>query len=127
MSTGNPETDKKVLGGAVIFVVVVLALIAVFCLKATPNGIKVEDGNLVLSTVLGNGPEIPLDEIEIVDMPEGLMKHLFRTNGMSAGSVRYGHFMNEDSGQRLFIYETGDKPLVCFWRDDVIYVVDDWR
>ena len=77
--------------------------------------------------VIGKGHKIPADEITITEVPDGLLSHLIRTNGLSLGKINYGKFKNTKSGQKMFLYLTGKEDKVCFEYDGVLYVVDDWR
>ena len=93
-----------------------------------PKGISVnENGQIQLSTYIGKPQLIPVDEISVTEMPEGLLSHLIRTNGMSLGKLNYGHFKNTKSGQKMFLYLTGRKSRICFTYNGELYVVDDWR
>ena len=93
-----------------------------------PKGISVnENGQIQLSTYIGKPQLIPVDEISVTEMPEGLLSHLIRTNGMSLGKLNYGHFKNTKSGQKMFLYLTGKESRVCFTYNGDLYVVDDWR
>ena len=81
---------------AVTFLVVVSAILAYW-----PKGISVnEDNKIQLSTYIGKPQLIPVDDISITEMPEGMLKHLIRTNGMSLGKINYGHFKNTKPGRR---------------------------
>ena len=60
-------------------------------------------------------------------MPEGLLKHLIKTNGMSLGKINYGHFKNTKTGQKMFLCLTGKESKICFIYNGELYVVDDWR
>ena len=93
-----------------------------------PKGISVnENGKIQLSTYIGKPQLIPVDEISITEVPEGMLKHLIRTNGMSLGKINYGHFKNTKTGQKMFLYLTGRKSRICFTYNGELYVVDDWR
>ena len=108
---------------AVTFLVVVGVILA-YC----PKGISVnENGQIQLSTYIGKPQLIPVDCISITEMPEGLLKHLIRTNGMSLGKINYGHFKNTKTGQKMFLYLTGKESKICFTYNGELYVVDDWR
>jgi hypothetical protein len=109
-----------------------LILILVGCILLTmaywPSGVTVDqENNVNLGVVLGKGHKIPADEIKISEVPDSLLSHLIRTNGMSLGKINYGKFKNTKSGQKMFLYLTGKKEKVCFEYDGVLYVVDDWR
>ena len=108
---------------AVTFLVVVGVMLAYW-----PKGISVnENDEIQLSTYIGKPHLIPADEISITEMPEGLLNHLIRTNGMSLGKINYGHFKNTKTGQKMFLYLTGKESKVCFTYKGELYVVDDWR
>ena len=108
---------------AVTFLVVVGVMLAYW-----PKGISVnENGQIQLSTYMGKSQLIPADEISIIEMPDGLLSHLIRTNGMSLGKINYGHFKNTKTGQKMFLYLTGKESKVCFTYNGALYVVDDWR
>ena len=108
---------------AVTFLVVVGVMLAYW-----PKGISVnENGQIQLSTYIGKPQLIPADEISIAEMPEGMLKHLIRTNGMSLGKINYGHFKNTKTGQKMFLYLTGKESKICFTYNGELYVVDDWR
>ena len=108
---------------AATFLVVVGMLLAYW-----PKGISVnENGQIQLSTYLGKPRLIPVDDISVTEMPEGLLNHLIRTNGMSLGKINYGHFKNTKTGQKMFLYLTGKESKVCFTYNGELYVVDDWR
>lgn len=109
-------------------VILILAGTVLFVLSYWPSGITVDqDNNINLGVVLGKGHRIPADEITITDVPDGLLTHLIRTNGLGLGKINYGKFKNTKSGQRMFLYLTGKQDKVCFEYDGVLYVVDDWR
>ena len=111
----------------VISILSILVVVGVL-LAYWPKGISVnEDGNLQLSTYIGKPQLIPVDEIIITEMPEGLLSHLIRTNGMSLGKINYGHFKNTKTGQKMFLYLTGKGSRICFTYNGKLYVVDDWR
>ena len=108
---------------AVSFLVVVGVMLAYW-----PKGISVnENDKIQLSTYIGKPQLIPAYKISIIEMPEGLLKHLIRTNGMSLGKINYGHFKNTKTGQKMFLYLTGKENIVCFTYNGELYVVDDWR
>ena len=93
-----------------------------------PKEISVnENGQIQMSTYIGKPQLIPVDEISVTEMPEGLLSHLIRTNGMSLGKLNYGHFKNTKTGQKMFLYLTGKESRVCFTYNGDLYVVDDWR
>ena len=111
----------------VLTAVIVVASLALV-LVSFPRGITVDkDNNLKLRTVLGSPKRIPVDDIEIIEMPDGLLSHLIRTNGMSLGKYDYGHYKNTRTGQKMFLYLTGKPEKVCFKYEDQLFVVDDWR
>ncbi|MBQ9476566.1 MAG: hypothetical protein IJU63_02125 [Bacteroidales bacterium] len=108
---------------AVTFLIVVGVILAYW-----PKGVSVgENDEIQLSTYLGKPRLIPLDDISIIEMPEGLLSHLIRTNGMSLGKTNYGHFKNTKTGQKMFLYLTGKDSKICFTYNGELYVVDDWR
>lgn len=108
----------------------ILSLVGVILFMMTywPSGVTIDgDNNICLNVVLGKGHKIPADEINITEVPDGLLSHLIRTNGLSLGKINYGKFKNTKSGQKMFLYLTGKEDKVCFEHDGVLYVVDDWR
>ena len=108
---------------AVTFLVVVGVMLAYW-----PKGISVnENDEIQLSTYIGKPQLIPADEISIIEVPDGLLSHLIRTNGMSLGKINYGRFKNTKTGQKMFLYLTGKESKVCFTYNGELYVVDDWR
>ncbi|MCR5277266.1 MAG: hypothetical protein K6D54_06340 [Bacteroidales bacterium] len=108
---------------AATFLIVVGVILAYW-----PKGVSVgENDEIQLSTYLGKTRLIPLDDISIIEMPEGLLSHLIRTNGMSLGKINYGHFKNTKTGQKMFLYLTGKDSKICFTYNGELYVVDDWR
>ena len=108
---------------AVTFLVVMGVMLAYW-----PKGISItEKDEIQLSTYMGKPQRIPVDDISIIEMPEGLLKHLIRTNGMSLGKINYGHFKNTKTGQKMFLYLTGKESKICFTYNGEFYVVDDWR
>ena len=54
-----------------------------------------------IEVCFGKPQLIPVDEISITEMPEGMLNHLIRTNGMSLGPIKYGHFKNTKTGQKI--------------------------
>ena len=108
---------------AVTFLVVVGVMLAYW-----PKGISLNENNEIqLSTYIGKPQLIPVKDISITEMPEGLLNHLIRTNGMSLGKINYGHFKNTKTGQKMFLYLTGKVNKICFTYNGELYVVDDWR
>ena len=95
---------------AVTFLVVVGIMLAYW-----PKGISVnENDQILLSTYIGKSQLIPVDDISITELPEGILNHLIRTNGMSLGPINYGHFRNTKTGQKMFLYLTGKESRICF-------------
>ena len=107
--------------------ILILAGVILFMMTYWPSGVTIDgDNNICLNVVLGKGHKIPADEINITEVPGGLLSHLIRTNGLSLGKINYGKFKNTKSGQKMFLYLTGKEDKVCFEHDGVLYVVDDW-
>lgn len=126
--TTDDKKQKLTLRLALAFAACVLAFVGFMIARYHPSGI-VEDGrgNIVLATTLGDVETIPVDSIENISMPKGLMTHLIRTNGASYGRVKYGHFKNTKTGTKMFLYLTGQPDTVCFKYNNRLYVTDDWR
>ena len=113
---------------AILPVILITVGVALFMMAYWPSGVTVDqENNINLGVVIGKGHRIPADEITISEVPDGLLSHLIRTNGLSLGKINYGKFKNTKSGQKMFLYLTGKKDKVCFEYDEVLYVVDDWR
>ena len=113
---------------AIVIITVTFLVVVGVMLAYWPKGISItENDEIQLSTYIGKPQLIPVDEISIIEMPEGLLNHLIRTNGMSLGKINYGHFKNTKSGQKMFLYLTGKESKVCFTYNGELYVVDDWR
>ena len=107
--------------------ILILVGVILFMMTYWPSGVTIDgDNNICLNVVLGKGHKIPADEINITEVPDGLLSHLIRTNGLSLGKINYGKFKNTKSGQKMFLYLTGKEDKVCFEHDGVLYVVDDW-
>lgn len=124
----KPLNTKQIILISILPVILILAGTVLFVLSYWPSGITVDqDNNINLGVVLGKGHRIPADEITITDVPDGLLTHLIRTNGLGLGKINYGKFKNTKSGQKMFLYLTGKQDKVCFEYDGVLYVVDDWR
>ena len=113
---------------SILLVILFLAGAVLFLMSYWPSGVTVDQNNNInLGVVIGKGHKIPADEITITEVPDGLLSHLIRTNGLSLGKINYGKFKNTKSGQKMFLYLTGKEDKVCFEYDGVLYVVDDWR
>lgn len=113
---------------SIIPFILILAGVLFLMLAYWPTSITVDDDNNIrLGVVLGKGIKIPADEITISEVPDDLLTHLIRTNGMSLGKLNYGRYKNTKSGQKMFLYLTGKEDKVCFEYDGVLFVVDDWR
>lgn len=125
MALKSPRTAMIVT--IVIIAATFLAVVGVL-LAYWPKGISVnENDQIQLSTYIGKPRLIPVDDISVTEVPEGLLSHLIRTNGMSLGKINYGHFKNTKTGQKMFLYLTGKGSKVCFTYNGDLYVVDDWR
>ena len=125
MALKSPRTAMIV---AIVIIAVSFLVVVGMMLAYWPKGISVnENGQIQLSTYIGKPQLIPADEISITEMPEGMLKHLIRTNGMSLGKINYGHFTNTKTGQKMFLYLTGKESKICFTYNGELYVVDDWR
>ena len=125
MALKSPRTVMIV---TLVFIAVTFLVVVGVMLAYWPKGISVnENDQIQLSTYIGKPKLIPVDEISITEMPEGLLSHLIRTNGMSLGKINYGHFKNTKTGQKMFLYLTGKGSKVCFTYNGELYVVDDWR
>ena len=113
---------------AIIIIVVSFLGVVGVMLAYWPKGISINgNGEIQLSTYIGKPQLIPVDDISITEMPEGMLSHLIRTNGMSLGKINYGHFKNTKTGQKMFLYLTGKQSKICFTYNGELYVVDDWR
>ena len=127
----NPKKSLKrklVLMTSFLPIILILAGVALFMMTYWPSGVTLDqDNNINLGVVIGKGHKIPADEITITEVPDGLLSHLIRTNGLSLGKINYGKFKNTKSGQKMFLYLTGKEDKICFEYDGVLYVVDDWR
>ena len=125
MALKSPRTAMIL---TIIIIAVTFLVVVGVMLTYWPKGISVnENGQIQLSTYIGKPQLIPVDDISIIEMPEGLLKHLIRTNGMSLGKINYGHFKNTKTGQKMFLYLTGMENKICFTYNGELYVVDDWR
>ena len=81
---------------AVTFLVVVSAILTYW-----PKGISVnEDNKIQLSTYIGKPQLIPVDDLSITEMPEGMLKHLIRTNGMSLAKSTMATSRTQKLGRR---------------------------
>lgn len=128
MKTTETKQQKIILKIALAFSLCVFAFVGFVIFSYHPTGIVNDsEGNIVLATALGGGDIIPEDSIHIIDMPDGLMKHLIRTNGAAYGHILYGHFTNTESDTKMFLYLTGEPDTVCFRYRGLLYVTDDWR
>lgn len=126
--TSEDKSQKLVLRLALAFAACVFAFVGLMIARYHPTGITEDgQGNIVLATTLGDGQTIPVDSIEIINMPDGLLTHLIRTNGASYGRVNYGHYKNTKTGTKMFLYLTGQPDTVCFKYNGRLYVTDDWR
>ena len=125
MAHKSPRTAMIV---AIVIIAVPFLVMLGVLLAYWPKGISVNEKNEIeLSTYLGKPQLIPVDEISITEMPDGMLNHLIRTNGMSLGKINYGHFKNTKTGQKMFLYLTGKESKICFTYKGKCYVVDDWR
>ena len=125
MALKSPRTAMIV---AIVIIAATFLIVVGMMLAYWPKGISVnENDQIQLSTYLGKPRLIPVDDISVTEVPEGLLSHLIRTNGMSLGKINYGHFKNTKTGQKMFLYLTGKESKVCFTYNGDLYVVDDWR
>jgi hypothetical protein len=125
MALKSPRTAMIL---TIVFIAVTFLVVVGVMLAYWPKGISVnENGKIQLSTYIGKPQLIPVDEIAITEMPEGMLSHLIRTNGMSLGKINYGHFKNTKTGQKMFLCLTGKESKICFIYNGELYVVDDWR
>ena len=125
MALKSPRTTMIL---TIVFIAVTFLVVVGVMLAYWPKGISVGENNEIqLSTYIGKPQLIPVKDISITEMPEGLLNHLIRTNGMSLGKINYGHFKNTKTGQKMFLYLTGKESKICFTYNGVLYVVDDWR
>ena len=125
MALKSPRTAMLL---TIVFIAVTFLVVAGVVLAYWPKGISVnENDQIQLSTYIGKPQLIPVDEISITEMPECMLNHLIRTNGMSLGKINYGHFKNTKTGQKIILYLTGKESKICFTYKGELYVVDDWR
>ena len=125
MALKSPRTAMIV---AIVIIAATFLIVVGMLLAYCPKGISVnENEQIQLSTYLGKPRLIPVDDISVTEVPEGLLSHLIRTNGMSLGKINYGHFKNTKTGQKMFLYLTGKESKVCFTYNGDLYVIDDWR
>ena len=125
MALKSPRTAMII---AIVIIAVTFLVVVGVMLAYWPKGISVnENDEIQLSTYIGESKLIPADEISITEIPEGMLSHLIRTNGMSLGKINYGHFKNTITGQKMFLYLTGKESKICFTYNGELYVVDDWR
>ena len=113
---------------AIVIIAVTFLVVLGVMLAYWPKGISInENDEIQLSTYIGKPQLIPVENISITEMPEDLLSHLIRTNGMSLGKINYGHSKNTKTGQKVFLYLTGKESKICFTYNGELYVVDDWR
>ena len=125
MALKSPRTAMIL---AIVIIAVTFLVVVGVMLAYWPKGISInENDEIQLSTYIGKPQLIPVENISITEMPEGLLSHLIRTNGMSLGKINYGHFKNTKTGQKMFLYLTGKESKICFAYNGELYVVDDWR
>ena len=125
MALKSPRTTMIV---TIVIIAITFLVVAGVMLAYWPKGISVnENDEIQLSTYIGKPQLIPVDEISIIEMPDGMLNNLIRTKGMSLGKINYGHFKNTKTGQKMFLYLTGKESIVCFTYKWELYVVDDWR
>ena len=123
-----PKSPRTAMIVTIVIIAVTFLVVVGVMLAYWPKGISVnENDKIELVTYIGKPQLIPTDELSIIEMPEGLLTHLIRTNGMSLGKINYGHFKNTKTGQKMFLYLTGKESKVCFTYKGELYVVDDWR
>ena len=83
---------------SILPIILILAGVVLFMMTYWPSGITVDqNNNIKLGVVIGKGHKIPANEITVSEVPEGLLSHLIRTNGMSLGKINYGKFKNTNS------------------------------
>ena len=98
MALKSPRTAMII---TIVIITVTFLVVVGVMLAYWPKGISItENDEIQLSTYMGKPQLIPVDDISIIEMPEGLLKHLIRTNGMSLGKINYGHFKNTKPGRR---------------------------
>ena len=125
MALKSPRTAMIV---AIVIIAVNFLVVVGIMLAHWPKGVSVNENDIIqLGTYIGKPRLIPVDRISITEIPEGMLSHLIRTNGMSLGKINYGHFKNTKTGQKMFLYLTGKESKVCFTYNGELYVVDDWR
>ena len=111
----------------IVFIAVTFLVVVGVMLAYWPKGISVNGNDEIqLGTYIGKPQLIPVKDISITEIPEGLLDHLIRTNGMSLGKINYGHFKNTKTGQKMFLYLTGKESKICFTYNGELYLVDDW-
>lgn len=112
----------------VFAIILIVTGVVLFALTYWPSGISIdEDNNISMNVVLGKARKVPADAVTVSEVPDGLLSHLIRTNGLSMGKYNYGYFRNVRSKQKMFLYLTGREKKVCFEYNGLLYVVDDWR
>jgi hypothetical protein len=123
-----PKSPRTAMIVTIVIIAVTFLVVVGVMLAYWPKGISVnENDEIQLSTYIGKPQLIPTDELSIIEMPDGLLSHLIRTNGMSLGKINYGRFKNTKTGQKMFLYLTGKESKVSFTYNGELYVVDDWR
>ena len=101
----SPRTAMIV---AIVIIAVSFLVVVGIMLAYWPKGVTVgENDKIQLGTYIGKPRHIPVDKISISEIPDGMLSHLIRTNGMSLGKINYGHFKNTKTGQKMFLYLTG--------------------
>ena len=111
-----------------IFVAVVVLAAFLLCAFDYPIRAYVDDdGNLVMKTALGAPERVPLDEAEAFECPDGFMSNLVRTNGLSTSRRQYGHYKDDRTGQKVFMFSTGPTEKNVFMYNGTVYIVDSWN
>lgn len=120
------KTKREKMIIVLVFAITIAGAVGFACLMLTafPSRITIEDNYLCLNKMLGKGQRIPLNEIAVIEMPENLLSHLIRVGGTSVGKIKYGHYKNTKTGQKMFLYLTGNPERTCFIYKDKIFVVD---
>ena len=78
MALKSPRTAMIL---AIVIIAVTFLVVVGVMLAYWPKGISInENDEIQLSTYIGKPQLIPVENISITEMPEGLLSHLIRTN-----------------------------------------------
>lgn len=113
---GTPSNSKTAIIALVISAVIVIVVFGMIYWIAQPTDYVLGQNELRISGAYGT--VIPYSDIENLELSETIPSLVKRTNGLSMGSIKKGHFKTKEKGNALLFMRSNSGPVIIIQRKE---------